>query len=458
MVQTSRQSDGQKRAVLIGVNHYYLDGAIGNLKYCVNDVKELDSILSNELRGGFSTVPLCSGEQDSRSAPNRSNILALVKLLATNSEENDTILVYFAGHGFNQAGKNYILPADARIDVIVDTAIRIKWIKDILSESLAKKKMFVIDACHAGAKIGRASVTMTRSFEEELYRQSEGFAILASCAREQVSYDYDEKNHGVFSYFLLEGLRGAADGDRDGIITVPDVNKYVASKIREWCMRNRLQQNPTLSYKVAGDFIMVRVPSEGAVSLSASFTIKQKTDNEEAEVKRICEIVDELRFGSLGDVLSDHTLVEELTVLIAQEQDWIKKAERGKVFLKTISERRFSTKWAKQRLMPIVDNCVDLIEIKKWIAEQEKVRKFLMIEFAHSDTFDFAGTMARIIEKLLPAFSDEEILSIVRDINGNDQITASFKARGSLVSIVDACRGLMAAGEYSELRKSILGD
>lgn len=458
-METLGQSAGQKRAVLIGINHYYLDSAIGNLKYCVNDVKELDSILSNELRGNFSTVTLCSGNQDNKLAPNRSNILAMVKLLANNSQENDTILVYFAGHGFERGGINYVLPADARIDVISDTAITIGWIKDTLSESLAKKKMLVIDACHAGAKIGRAtSVPMTRSFEEELYQQSEGFAILGSCKMDQVSYDFDEKNHGVFSYFLLEGLKGSADGNQDGIITVPDANNYIAAKTREWCLKTGLQQTPTLSYNVAGEFILVKVPRENAVSSSSNATIKQATSNYEDELAKICDLIDNLAFTSYEEISTANTLANQLSELITNEQDTARKIEKAKVFLKALSEKRFSTKFAKEPLMTTVSKCVELKEIKKWMAiDEERIRKFFIIEFVNSYDFDFAGTMARIIEKLLPTFSDAEILYMVRSIKANDQITASFKARNSLVSIIDSCKGLMTFEEYMELRKSILG-
>ena len=296
------QDVGEKRAILIGIDHYYLDASIGNLNFCVNDVKELESILSNEQRGNFSTVMLCSGNADDKFLPNRSNILAMIKLLANNSEENDTILVYFAGHGFEQEGANYLLPADARIDVLSDTAITLKWIKDTLSKSPAKKKLLVIDACHAGVKLGRsASQPMSRSFQEELSQESEGFAILSSCMMEQVSYDYAEKKHGAFSYFLLEGLNGAADDNKDDIITVPDANKYVSLKMREWSLQTGLQQKPTFYYHVTGDFIFVSVPSKLSLGASVSppiaITVKAKiTDKRTKEDAKICEILDDISF------------------------------------------------------------------------------------------------------------------------------------------------------------------
>jgi hypothetical protein len=65
--------------------------------------------------------------------------------------------------------------------------------------------------------------------------------------------------------------------------------------------------------------------------------------------------------------------------------------------------------------------------------------------------------MAKIIEKLLPVFSDNEILEIAKNIKGNDQITGSFKARSSLISIVDSCSDLMPFEDYKAFRSSILG-
>lgn len=457
------QDVGEKRAILIGINHYYLDASIGNLNFCVNDVRELDTILSDEHRGNFSTVTLYSGNADDKSLPNRSNILAMIKLLANNSEENDTILVYFAGHGFEQEGANYLLPGDARIDVLSDTAITLKWIKDTLSKSPAKKKLLVIDACHAGAKLGRsASQPMSRSFQEELSQESEGFAILSSCKMDQVSYDYEEKNHGAFSYFLLEALKGAADDNKDNIITVPDANKYISLKMREWSLQTGLQQNPTFYYHVTGDFIFVNVPPKVSLGASVSppitVTINAEiTDKKTEENAKICEILDDISFSSFDEIMSDDTLNENLSTLILNEEVPERKIEKAKLFLEEFSKKRFSQKFAKEKLMTLVNKCLEFKELKKWIKGKESLRKFLIIEFTSSFNFDYAGTMAKIIEKLLPVFSDNEILEIAKNIKGNDQITGSFKARSSLISIVDSCSDLMPFEEYKAFRLSILG-
>lgn len=453
------QIDGKKLAVLIGINHYYLDDAIGNLNYCVNDVNELAEVLSNELRGNFSTtVTLSSGNVDSKLLPSRSNILAMIKLLANNAEESDTVLVYFAGHGFEQEGINYLLPADARIEVLSETAITIKWIKDTLSKSLAKKKMLIIDACHAGAKLGRSSSNpMTRSFQEELFQESEGFVTLSSCKMEQVSYDFIEKSHGAFSYFLLEGLRGAADENQDCVITVPDANRYVSAKMREWCLKMGLQQNPRFEYNVAGDFIFVLVPKSGSANLSSSIVVNKGTRDSETENKEISGLIDDFVFASFEEIWQNTAPAEQLGALILQEQNIERKIEKSKLFLQEISTRRFSTKFAKEPLMSIANKVLELKEMKKWMREQETIRRFLISEFINSSNYDYAGTMAQIIEKVSPVIPDNEMVTMLRNIKGNDQITGSFKAHSSLNSIVDSCKTLMPLEEYLALRKNILG-
>ena len=135
-IKLPNSNEGQRRALLVGINNYYLDDHIGNLQYCVNDVVELDEILSDNQRGNFSSSGLLQSQSDDvKRSPTRSNIMSLTKLLAKNSDSNDTILFYFAGHGFEKEDINYLLPADACINILSDTAIPIAWIKKTLSDA-----------------------------------------------------------------------------------------------------------------------------------------------------------------------------------------------------------------------------------------------------------------------------------------------------------------------------------
>lgn len=101
---------------------------------------------------------------------------------------------------------------------------------------------------------------MTKGLHDSLFPATEGFAILSSCKLHEVSYEMPEKKHGVFSYFLVEGLQGAADFDSDGHIMVSDTSRYTAEKTMEWSYKEGVQQTPNLFYNVVGDLILVSVP------------------------------------------------------------------------------------------------------------------------------------------------------------------------------------------------------
>lgn len=68
-----------------------------------------------------------------------------------------------------------------------------------------------------------------------------------------MSTEKDELEHGVFTYFLLEGLRGEADMDRDGIITVDEVYRYVS---REVPRATDQEQHPVKKGIVEGQLIL----------------------------------------------------------------------------------------------------------------------------------------------------------------------------------------------------------
>lgn len=447
---------GYRRALLVGVNHYYLDDTIGNLQYCVNDVVELDEILSDKLRGDFTTQLLHSEMNDVKKRPTRSNIMALISLLAMNSESNDSILFYFAGHGFEQEDVNYLLPADSRQNVLSETAIPLRWIKETLSKSPARKKFMIIDSCHSGSAIGRAqSVPMTRSFHEEMFSEAEGFAVLSSCKMGQLSHDYPEENHGAFSYFLLEGLRGSADSDGDSIITVPDVNNYVSKKLREWSLSKEVQQNPTFEYKVSGDFIFVRIPHKGSAELSSEFVMADKTGIPKAEDKIIETILEELSFMSFEDIYSERgsQLFENLRAYLFSH-DQVKK---GETFLTKLVETKFSESTAKERLMSIVADVTKSIELKKWIKKKTLIKQYFIMELITSRNFNYAGTMAHIISNILPTLTNDELREIIDAIEQNDQIQHSFKAREYLWSFVDAGKSIIPFKRYKKLMKLVTG-
>ena len=253
-----------KRALLVGINKYS-DRKVSNLNFCVNDVTSAHEILVVPERGGFdpdNCQLLTDYSKEDRLKPIRSNLMSSIKSLSRTAKPNDYLLFFFSGHGIEENRKSYLLPADARINVLSDTAIPINWIKETMEKSKARAKVLILDACHSSAIKGKAeSGRMTKGLHNSIFPAPRGFAILSSCTMNQVSYEMPNGENSVFTYFLNEGLMGDADSDNDGKITIPDASRYATEKTLEWASSEGVEQSPTLEYNVVRDLILVHVPA-----------------------------------------------------------------------------------------------------------------------------------------------------------------------------------------------------
>ena len=181
----------RKWAILIGANEYH-DHAINPLRFCANDTKSLREVLVQPDRGGYDETEalLLTDGNEQDFLPTRSNIMFRVSSVAKMAEAEDSILFAFSGHGMEENGLNYLLPADARTGLLADTAIGVKWIKETLDNASARAKVILLDACHAGAMKAKADTgRMTEKFSSEIRELAEGCAVLSSCKLHESAYE-----------------------------------------------------------------------------------------------------------------------------------------------------------------------------------------------------------------------------------------------------------------------------
>jgi hypothetical protein len=246
----SHLATGRRWAVMVGVNAYQ-DRDISDLTCCVADVQDVHCLLTDAAHGDYRARLLLDTTSDT--LPIRSNVLAELTNVARAADEEDLLLFYFSGHGATEAGEAYLIPCDARLVNLADTAIPVRRIKEIMINSAARAKVILLDACHSGARIGKAEVRMSPEFMERVFVEAEGLAILASCQQGQVSYEWEQAGQSVFTHYLLEGLAGAADFDNKRFVTIQDVNRYVADRVKAWAVERGRSQTPTLGGGWSGD-------------------------------------------------------------------------------------------------------------------------------------------------------------------------------------------------------------
>jgi hypothetical protein len=245
---------GLRWAMLVGVNHYDDSLNYGGLKLAVHDA---DSLHDRLVASGYDQNRIFRLTDETGDLPTRNNILATLQSVADATGKDDLLLFYYSGHGEAVAGQSYLVARDGRRLTPGDTAVPLARVEEIIRKAPARGKVIIIDSCHSGADFsGKGPQPMSEEFIRHVFEQAEGMAVLTSCQQGELSYETVEKNQGVFTFYLLEALAGAADTDQKGFVTVQDLNHHVVNSVRLWATRKLVRQTPTLRYSVSGDIIV----------------------------------------------------------------------------------------------------------------------------------------------------------------------------------------------------------
>src|SRR5579875_3597834 len=245
-----------RRAVLAGVS-CYVDNWYSNLPVCFNDVAAVAQQLFDN---HFTLSCPVLVENDPRNQPTRDNILAALKKAAEEAEENDLLLFYYTGHGDVEKKKNggtevmesYLVTRTGHRERLAQTALAISCVREIMEASRARAKVIILDACHSGDKI-RKGARISPDFIRRVFDEAAGIAVLSSCDRGEESFIWEEMQHSVFTYYLLEALKGEADRDKKGIVTVGDIYEYVYNAVVRWAEQENRSQHPTSNAVMRGN-------------------------------------------------------------------------------------------------------------------------------------------------------------------------------------------------------------
>ncbi len=250
-------SAAQKWAVIIGAGGYE-DQGLTPLPNAVNDAKGVYAALTGAPDGfpARNTVLMVDDAAEPLHRPTRSNILAILGQWVSLAGPEDSLLVYFAGHGMELGGKLALMPLDGRTADVENTCIPFAMFESKLESCAAKRSLVILDACHSGA--GRSGSGMTPGMMADIEKHSEGRITLASCKQDEVSHEY-EAGHGAFTWFLLQGLGGGADANGDGVVSALELSNYTFEETRRWAAGKALKQTPRLISDISGDIVLAKV-------------------------------------------------------------------------------------------------------------------------------------------------------------------------------------------------------
>ena len=153
---------------------------------------------------------------------------------ATKQGQSD-IYLFFAGHGLasDDGEKMYLLPVDGEPRLLDDTAIsRERLFADISSANPRSVTVF-LDTCYSGTTRGTNMLIASRPIAIRALEQSipDNFTVMTAAAGDQTAKPLEEAKHGMFSYFLMKGMEGEADADKNNEITAGELHSYVQANV-----------------------------------------------------------------------------------------------------------------------------------------------------------------------------------------------------------------------------------
>ena len=235
-------------AVLIGVSRYQygdqdIDGNhISNLKHAADDAEAMHDFLRSPEGGGFQEDHIFSLQDEDAT---KANVLAALARLKQ-AKPNDFFVIYIAAHGgvipYTDPQTNttrdipYFLLYDTDLRDTEKTALRMEAFRQTVDGLQVKKGLVLSDTCYSGGVqlIGRGvddSQVANQRYLDLMNRIPQGVGFISAARQTERSYEKDDFNHGVFTYCLVEGLSGTADGNEDGKVTFDELVQYLDERV-----------------------------------------------------------------------------------------------------------------------------------------------------------------------------------------------------------------------------------
>ena len=226
---------GDLYALVVGISEYQ-NGKIGKLNRSHVDAKDFADFLKTQDKVFKNVhVSLLTNGEATRQA-----IETHLKYKLKKALKNDTVIIFLSGHGAPDPASPsdfYFVTYDADPDYLGASSVKMSGL-DFARHYDAERVLVIADACHAGGfsfmKQGTTTKALAPAVERFLreIQESSGIATILSSKPGESSWDLDKFRNSVFTHYLLEGLRGKADRDRNGVVTLEEAYQYAYKRTK----------------------------------------------------------------------------------------------------------------------------------------------------------------------------------------------------------------------------------
>jgi len=209
-------------AIVIGIADYKY---INDLTFTVPDAKKMYTFLKSNAGGA---VPSNHIRFLANENATKANIMKEMDYIFGFAKPQDRVIFYFSGHGasglfcasdITNAGENALLHDE---------------VKEAFKKCKARTKLCIADACYSGSIKGLKSHKSVQQKGPGLEDKSAGIAVIMASKSNQTAGEDASLKQGYFSYFMIQGLSGKSDTNRDKVVTIKELFTYVWKNVKSY--------------------------------------------------------------------------------------------------------------------------------------------------------------------------------------------------------------------------------
>ena len=244
-------AQGKTWAIVVGIDDYQQE-SVPDLRYACADAKLLSQALQSLLKVPEDRLFLFTSDAvDATHSPTKVNLVYRLDWLNKHAAKDDVVVFYFAGHGAQVGAEAFLLTQESdnrSLETLKASALGTGDLSRLIQRNPAARTLTILDACRndpSSAKANPNDYAQGQFVVAGAHQESVG---LLSCSVGQRSWELAEEKHGVFTFYLVNALRGKA-ADASGAITPNLLANYLLAEVPKRAMAVAHQeQTPRLVY------------------------------------------------------------------------------------------------------------------------------------------------------------------------------------------------------------------
>jgi formylglycine-generating enzyme required for sulfatase activity len=216
---------------LIIANTEYTDPGLAQLSAPGEDAVDLARVLRSPDICGFDDVQVLLNESEP-------NIRQAIESFLSDRKPPDLLILYFSGHGVrDQNGALFLAVKNTNRSRLLSTAIKSDFINEAMKQSRSKRQVLILDCCNSGAFVPKSKSELGGSMGTKKAFMGTGYGRVVLTASDSTQYAFEgdriigNTGNSLFTHYLVEGLEGEADKDKDGRISVDELYDYAYEQV-----------------------------------------------------------------------------------------------------------------------------------------------------------------------------------------------------------------------------------